>query len=202
MRIGINVPERVRNQIKKLDPDVNVSKMCCQALEDYCAVLERATERVASDGVHEQVVLLSQERLIEPDWAGYALDDVRDWVNQIDPETWDEFFELYESRKSKGEDVTWLPESYCWMEGMEDKHFFAHSAKHSEWFFQQAKRNRDPRALAKARDEYARAWLGYVNEVRRKQLQHVDDEWKRVMAEREKAWAARPEPEVPPQLRY
>ena len=201
MRIGINVPERVRNQIKKLDPDVNVSKMCCQALEDYCAVLERATERVASDGTDEQVVRLSEGRLDEPDWAGYALDDVRDWVNQIDPETWDEFFELYESLKSKGEDVTWLPGSYCWMEGMEDKHFFAHSAKHSEWFFQQAKRNRDPRALTKARDEYTRAWLGYVTEVRRKQLQYVAERDERERAERERAWKARPEPEVPPQLR-
>ena len=92
MRIGINVPDRVLNRIKALDPEVNVSKMCRQALEDYCAVLERARERVASDGVHEQVVRCPKGNSIEPDWVGYALDDARDWVNAIDP-AWDgQFF--------------------------------------------------------------------------------------------------------------
>ena len=201
MRIGINVPERVRNQIKKLDPDVNVSKMCCQALEDYCAVLERATERVASDGAEAQVARLSEGQLIEPDWVGYALDDARDWVNTTSPDKWARFFSLYDSLKSTGRDVAGSGRTYPFevtqgfWKRISDK-------ETSEWFEQQYDANPSFNAHAKAEDEHTRAWLGYVNEVRRKQLQHIDDEWKRVMAEREKAWAARPEPELPPQLRY
>ena len=199
MRIGINVPERVRNQIKKLDPDVNVSKMCCQALEDYCAVLERARARVASDGVLEQVVRLSEGQLIEPDWVGYALDDAQDWVRAIDPDRWTRFFDLYGSPKSRGKDVAWSPDPPSEVTRWFWKRSF--DKENSEWFEHQYEANSSFNAHAKAEDEYAHAWLGYVNEVRRKQLQHIDDEWKRVMAEREKAWAARPAPEVPPQLR-
>ena len=108
MRIGINVPDRVLNRIKALDPEVNVSKMCREALEDCCAVLERARARVASDGVLEQVVRLSEGQLIEPDWVGYALDDARDWVNAISPRGWSSFFRFYDSLKSAGKDVAWV----------------------------------------------------------------------------------------------
>ena len=201
MRIGINVPDRVLNRIKALDPEVNVSKMCREALEDCCAVLERARARVASDGVDEQVMRLSEGQLIEPDWVGYALDDARDWVNTTSPDKWARFFSLYDSLKSTGRDVAGSGRTYPFevtqgfWKRISDK-------ETSEWFEQQYDANPSFNAHAKAEDEHTRAWLGYVNEVRRKQLQHIDDEWKRVMAEREKAWAARPEPELPPQLRY
>ena len=201
MRIGINVPDRVLNRIKALDPEVNVSKMCRRALEDYCAVLERARERVASDGVHEQVVLLSQGQLDEPDWVAYALDDARDWVNAISPRGWSSFFRFYDSLKSAGKDVDGLGRASPSI--MVAGEFWTRSSemRSTEWFDQQYPANPAVNHFTKARDEYTRAWFGYVNEVRRKQLQHIDDEWKRVTAEREKAWAARPKPEVPPQLR-
>ena len=71
----------------------------------------------------------------------------------------------------------------------------------TEWFDQQYPANSAVNHFTKARDEYTRAWLGYVNEVRRKQLQYVAERDERERAERERAWKARPEPEVPPQLR-
>ena len=55
-------------------------------------------------------------------------------------------------------------------------------------------------AWGDARDEYGRTWLGYVEQVRQKQLKHIRDERDRLLAEREEALRSRPEPEVPPQL--
>ena len=200
MRIGINVTDRILKRIKELDPGANVSQICRQAVVARCATLERATERVASDGTDEQVVRLSEGQLIEPDWVGYALDDARDWVNTTSPDKWARFFSLYDSLKSTGRDVAGSGRTYPFevtqgfWKRISDK-------ETSEWFEQQYDANPSFNAHAKAEDEHTRAWLGYVNEVRRKQSQYVAERDERERAERERAWKARPEPEVPPQLR-
>ena len=206
MRIGINVPERVRNQIKKLDPDVNVSKMCCQALEDYCAVLERARARFEADDLgelDELVAQLSEAHLDEPDWVGFALDDARDWVHVVSSHYWEKSFRYYDSLKSTGKDVAELrrvsPFPFEWWHTFSERRF---DKKNAEWLDQQYVVNSDVTSFSKAEDKYSRAWLGYVYEVRRKQLQYIAERDKRRMAERGKAGAARPEPELPPQLRY
>ena len=202
MRIGINVPDRVLNRIKALDPEVNVSKMCRQALGDYCAVLERARARVASDGVDEQVMRWSERRHEEPDWVGYALDDARDWVNAISLRGWSSFFRFYDSLKSTGKDEDGLGRASQSI--MVAGEFWTRSSemRSTQWFDQQYPANPAVNHFTKARDEYTRAWFGYVNEVRRKQLQYVAERAERERAERERARSARPEPEVPPQLRY
>ncbi len=199
MRIGINVPDKVIRQIKQLDPEVNVSRICREAIESYCASLERIPARVAGDGMDEQVTRLSQERLAEPDWVGHALDDARDWVKAIDPDEWDEFFNLYESGKSRGEDVTWLHDAFS---RVECKGFFERFGDNVEWFQREYKINRNSNAHPKAEAVYTRAWFGYVNEVRRQQQQHIADRYKIRTTDMEKARAARPEPELPQQLMY
>ena len=52
----------------------------------------------------------------------------------------------------------------------------------------------------KAEREYGRAWLGYVNEVRRLLEKLRKDEYDRVMAERAECRRSRPDPELPAQL--
>ena len=47
-----------------------------------------------------------------PNPTGHALDDARDWVNAIDPDDWDEFFNLHDGGKSRGDDVTWLHSAF------------------------------------------------------------------------------------------
>ena len=138
---------------------------------------------------------------IEPDWVGYALDDARDWVNAISPRGWSSFFRFYDSLKSAGKDVDGLGRASPSI--MVAGEFWTRSSemRSTEWFDQQYPANPAVNHFAKARDEYTRAWFGYVNEVRRKQSQYVAERDERERAERERAWKARPEPEVPPQLR-
>ena len=52
----------------------------------------------------------------------------------------------------------------------------------------------------KAEREYGRAWLGYVNEVRRLLEKLRKDEYDRVMAERAEYRRSRPDSELPSQL--
>ena len=199
MRIGIYVADEVIRQIKQLDPGVNVSRICREAIGSYCASVERIPARVGGDGMDEQVGRLSQERLPQPDWVGHALDDAGDWVNAIEPDDWDEFFNLHDGGKSRGDDVTWLHSAFY---RRECKGFFDRFGDHMEWFQREYKINRNSDARATAEAEYTRAWFGYVNEVRRRQQQHIADRYKIMTTDLEKARAARPEPELPQQLMY
>ena len=74
-----------------------------------------------------------------------------------------------------------------------------HLHESNEWFeykFEQQFESGGPDPHVKAREEYSRAWLGYVNEVRRKLEKHYKEEYDRVMAERAKYRQSRPDPEA------
>ena len=203
MRIGINVPSELLDRIKALGNKVNVSRMCRQALEDYCAVLERARARFEADDLDELdelVAQLSEAHLDEPDWVGFALDDARKWVHGVSSNYWEKSFTYYDGLKSTGKDIAESrrasPFPFEWSDT-----FWTRRKENAEWLDQQYVVHSDVTSFSKAEDKYARAWLGYVYEVRRKQLQYVAERDERERAEREGAWKARPEPEVPPQLR-
>lgn len=200
MRIGINVPNELIKQVKAIDPDVNVSQICREALKDYVATAGSVTERVASDGMSEQISRLEhskQRPVIEPDWVGYALEDARDWVRAIEPDDWYDFWEIFDEYKEKGSNLRYIV-GYLHPKGV--NFFEARTVENEEWCRQRSRRGVSGDALDKARDEYNRAWLAYVNEVRQKQLQYFEDERQRVMDELEKGRRAFREPEVPPQL--
>ena len=75
--------------------------------------------------------------------------------------------------------------------------------ENSEWFdyvFEDRFVHGGPDPHDKAREEYSRAWLGYVHEVRRKLENHYKEEYDRVMAKRAKYRLSRPAPELPQQL--
>ena len=75
---------------------------------------------------------------------------------------------------------------------------------HRDWFEHQYdldfKYGIDSNAYAKARDEYARAWLGYVHEARRLLEKRRKEELEKVLAEREEYRHNLPKPEAPSQL--
>ena len=200
MRIGINVPNDLIKQVKAIDPDVNVSHICREALKSYVTNAGRVAERVVGDGMEDHALRLAQAYeypIVAPDWVGYALDDARDWVSMVEPKEWERFFSIYDHCKARGDELTYL---YGHIEPTRDgRCFFSRMQENMEWYeWEYDNGNED--AWGDARDEYGRTWLGYVEQVRQKQLQHIRDERDRLLAEREEVLRPRPEPEVPPQL--
>jgi hypothetical protein len=75
--------------------------------------------------------------------------------------------------------------------------------ENADWFWHQAViggNSARQKAREKAENDYIRTWLAYVNEVRRKCLQYRAEKNEEVLADRQKAWLSRPEPELPFQL--
>ena len=76
--------------------------------------------------------------------------------------------------------------------------------EHSEWFVGQFELQFESDMVVdpyeKAREEYSRAWLGYVYEIRRRLEDHYRAEYQKVMAERAEEQRSRKDPELPPHL--
>ncbi len=206
MRIGINVPTQLMERVKEIEPRVNVSQVCREALEDLVATDERAKAQAAFDGIDEHVARLVESGnapMIEPDWDAQGFEDAAHWVSTVTPEEWEQF--IYQSdalRKQGGNEADMVD---VWSHRGENcgLHYRLYD-EHREWFTHKIKlqfvTGEKVDTHKKPRQAYARAWLGYVNEIRRKIEQHYRDEYQRVQTERAKHKQSRPEPEIPPQL--
>ena len=105
MRLGINIPDKLIKRIKELDPGVNISQVCRETLKSHCRALERINNWIDDydDEVEEQVMRLSQEPPVEPDWVGYGLEAARDWVRVVDPRVWQYFWHSHDGFKAEGD---------------------------------------------------------------------------------------------------
>ena len=207
MRLGTNVPDELLRRVKEIRPRVNVSQVCRQALERFVDIAEQAKAQAAADHVDAQVDRLAQDVKappIEPDWGAYALDDARDWVREVTPEGWKMFIYQSDFLRRQGRDEAEMVD--IWSGGGNDRGLTYRMyvmGENSEWFeyrLEEQFESGGPDPHVKAREEYSRAWLGYVNEVRRKLENRYKEEYDRVMAERAKYRQSRPDPEVPQQL--
>ena len=115
----------------------------------------------------------------------------------VDQEHWDELFYRYDILQSRGQDVTKLAGSFP-LEGVNC--VYTRVSDNREWFLQQLRIASGSDAQGRAEQEYSWAWLGYVNQVRQKQLDLFDTLVKTEMTRREEKRAAIAPPEVPPQL--
>ena len=197
MRIGVSIPDELLQRLRSLDPETNVSEICREAIRARCATQERVLAQVGQDLTEADITRFSGDRLMEPDWVGYALEDARDWVRAVDQEDWDELFYRYEILQSQGNDVNWLAEAFP-LEGV--KFMSMRITDNREWFLQQLRLASGPDAHDRAKRGYSQIWLRYVNEVRRKQLELFDSLVETEIAKREARWAEIALPEVPPQL--
>ena len=203
MRIGINVPDKIVKSIKEMDPDANVSQICREALTSCAVALERARTEISDedmDDIVEHLQESSQSPLIEPDWAGHAWQDARQWIMTITPKMWNYFLDHYDHHKESSQ-ALYLHALFCGQS--EVKGASQRILENDDWFWYQAVIGGNvarQAAYERAKYEYQRTWLAYVNEVRRKCLQIREDKKMAILAEREKAWTVRPEPELPRQL--
>ena len=205
MRLGINVPDKLLRRVKAIKPQVNVSQVCREALQHFAEIAERAEAQAIADNVDKDVARLARSVKappIEPDWEAHALDDARDWIQSITPEDWKRFIYESEFLRKQGRDEAEMVDD--WSERVGDRGL-RHRLydENSEWFdyvFEDRFVHGGPDPHDKAREEYSRAWLGYVHEVRRKLENHYKEEYDRVMAKRAKYRLSRPAPELPQQL--
>ena len=205
MRVGINVPDELLRRVKEIRPQVNVSQVCRQALERCVGIAEMAKAQAIADHVDEDVDRLAQcveAPMIEPDWVAYALDDARDWVRTVKPEAWERFIYQIDFLRKQGRDEAEMVD--IWSDIGGDKGLQHRMSANTVWFeYQfdlQFESGGGPDPHHKAREEYSRAWLGYVHEVRRRLESHYKDEYDRVMAKRAEHRKSLPDPELPPQL--
>ncbi len=206
MRIGINVPSELMKKVKAIRPAVNVSQICREALDERVRVGERAIAQAEADGVDEQVVRLAESlgnSLIEPDWETYAIEDAREWVREVTVENWEWFIDYYDDCPENNRDDAWLMVD-LWSGIHKGKGLHARIVDNQEWLQKQSRVISKLRSVQdpydKARKSYARAWLGYILEARRRLEKHWKDAYERVKAEREQYRLSLPEPELPPQL--
>ena len=173
MRIGINVPNELLKQVKQISPKVNVSRVCREALEHRVEVADRAIAQVASDGVDEHVARLDRsvtKEMIEPDWVALALYDAPDWVRTVTPEAWESFVYQADTLRRQGRDEAEMVD--IWSQGAGDNIGLPRRLwDNRDWFERQYEIEFQTGVISNARqkagEEYSRAWLGYVNEVRR-----------------------------------
>lgn len=212
MRIGINVPNDLLNRVKDLQPQINISQVCREALTKLADNHDLAVERVRNDGTVERVLEFFSEEgelLVEPDWVGYALDDAAAWVSKVSPEVWDDFWARNGSLESVDGDLLRFVEyepRKAGTKGWHERHDENEEwiiAQYDEQFVRHGSFGRN--ITHECRQEYGRAWLTYIKEVRRQQLAYIEAKRQALLAEwereKEEAMRSRKAPEVPPQLR-
>lgn len=200
MRIGINVPNELVQRVKQANPDVNVSQICREALENYARQSERIAVQVAEDGVEgrlDNYMDLEHFPLVEPDWEGFAFEDAQDWLNKATPADWCEFLCHREWLRARGrEDETWFADTHG-MDGV--KRFWDRRKENEDWILSRYEMD-ESFSLNEIRSRYERTWIAYLEEVRRLWEQYRQAKHQEMMAERQKNWQALRKPELPPQL--
>ena len=212
MRIGINVPNELLHRVKRIYPEVNVSQVCREALEYLANLAERTAAQAASDGVDYHVERLDKavpKPLVEPDWVAYALRDARDWVRNIRTEGWERFIVQLDALRKQGRDGLdmvdiWSQSSSVYADGV--KGLRDRLKENEEWFIEQYEAEAMTGISShidlhqKAIEQYGRAWLGYISEVKRLLKKRRKEEYDQLMAERADRRRSLPKPELPARI--
>ena len=199
--MGINVPDDLLKRVKSLDPAINISRVCREALANHATNQERAAERLAQDGAAlERIAELANALPVEPDWVGYALTDAENWLLEVSPDDWDELWELYDQDERDGKDLTTVVNIFAHRYGNRKDFSDRWDENLSTWGEHRANRRRYAELYAAAEKSYKGARLAYMKEARRKQREYFEAEYHRVKVTRDKANQAAFDPQLPPQI--
>ena len=195
MRLGINVPNDLLDRVKSVRPEVNISQVCREALEQTASRHEFVMMWIESDedDLEEEanrLAALEDPSLVEPDWLALALEDAREWIKGEHPKHWERILDDYSSYEKYGKRF------------LATYHGRFHERLHENWQWVQRQHFviRNPNVYDECRQVYEESWLSYVFEVRRRCLELIDSKRAEIMREREVSLRARPAPEVPPHL--
>ena len=106
--------------------------------------------------------------MVEPDWAEYAIDDARDWRMKVTQKELEFFNHQRDILRKQGRDEAEMVE--IWSQSKNDNGLLHHLDENRAWFEYQLEVQVEvgdgPDPYEKAREEYSRAWLGYVHRNR------------------------------------
>ena len=195
MRVGVNIPDKLLQQVKEIRPEVNVSRVCRQALEGRVTLAERVKAQVDEDGMEINIQRFFEPNhapLPEPDWVGYAMDDARSWVESVDPNEWHIVNGFYDRSADKENCIALVAEM-----GMAFNHRWR---DHLDWYSQRYRRG-DAGAHDEALSKYRNAWLAYYLDVRCLEEQLMAERHQERVADLKAEWKSRSDPALPPHLR-
>ena len=197
--MGINVPDDLLKRVKSLQPEVNISQVCREALANHVTIQELAVEQVARNGAAlERTKELATTLPVEPDWVGYALTDAAYWLLNVDPDDWDEFWQLYDQDEREGKD---LLNVIIFAHRYGSKDFSDRwDENRANWSGHRVNRRHFAELHAAAEKSYKGAWLAYMKEARRKQREYFEVKYHREKVARDKANQAAFDPQLPPQI--
>ena len=201
MRIGINVPNDLLKKVKAIQPELNVSQICRDALEEYVRRDERVAAQVAADDVEQHLARIGESgqfSLMEPDWEGLALEDARNWIAKATKEDWDRYLDIRHSLERLGrEDETW----FARVHGINEvKRFPNREEEHKEWLLAQYEYDLESRAGSEAEERYNGTFMSYLEKVRQVWEQRRKEKLEGVMAERILKRKALGAPTLPPMV--
>ena len=131
--------------------------------------------------------------LHESDWVGFAMDDARSWVESVNPNEWNSVNGFYDRSADKGNCIALIAEI-----GMAFSRPWGIT-----WTGTRSGTGRgDAGAYDEALSKYRNAWLAYYRHLRRREEQLMAERHQERMADLEAGWRSRPEPALPPHLRY
>ena len=195
MRIGVNIPDKLLQRVKRIRPEVNVSQICREALEARATLAEQVRDQVDEDGMASHIHRFFDPvyaPLPEPDWVGMGMDDARSWVESVNPNEWHLVNGFYDRSSDKENCIPLVIEI-----GIA---FNQRLGDHRDWHSQSYRRGE-----VGARDEafcnYRKAWLSYYRQVRGLEDQLMKERRAELIAEYKEGWKSRPEPALPPHLR-
>ena len=119
------------------------------------------------------------------------MDDVRLWLNLIDPKDWHIVNGFYDRSADKENCIALV----CEIGMAFNQRWRGHLDWLSQWY-----RLGYPDAHNEALSKYRNAWLSYYREVRQLEEQLMSERHKERMTELESAWKSRPEPMLPSHL--
>ena len=196
MRVGINIPDKLLQRVKEIRPEVNVSQVCRQALEDRAALAERVKAQVEEDGMENHIHRFfdsDHAPLPEPDWVEIAMDDARSWVESVNPKEWYSVNGFYDRSADKENCIALIAQIVM--------AFNRRWLDHLDWHPQGYRRDDADAPYDEGLSKYRNAWLAYYSDVRRLEEQLMGERHQERVADLQAEWKSRAEPALPPHLR-
>ena len=206
MRLGINVPNELINRIKAVQPDVNISQVCRDAIQDLAIGHERVTDWLAEDDSIVRVLEFAkahEEMYREVDWYVLGLDDAQEWVSTVSTGGWERFLYEYDFLEKKGRtDFAKLVGGNHYHKNKKGFDFLAD--QYANWF-ERIDEYEDQFGVSTgfwfdSKERFEKAWVAYVSEVRRQYLEYCQILREETVTEKESALQSRPVPKLPSQL--
>ena len=209
MRIGVNIPDDLVMRLEPLKPGLNLSQICRDAITSHVEKYEQAITQLET-GPHQDALGKVHEEdarrraVIDVDWEAKGYENAILWVQSAQLKDWTVFHKFRTILKRDnlheweieppipGPDGQTVP---CFDDLREE--YYRRMFSQDDEFFDWMDENCIEMNWERAKTEYGRSWLAYIDAAwdiilrRREKDHHI------LQDERRAAQKSRPKPEVP-----